>query len=59
MAVTVVVGAEDAKFRALGQRLAAGIGPTARVEVVPGAGHACHLQDPGAVAALVRAAAGT
>ena len=57
VAVTVVVGGEDTKFLGLGRRLVAGIGPTATVEVVPGAGHACHLQAPEAVAALVRRAA--
>lgn len=55
--VTVVVGGEDARFLALGRRLVAGVGPTATVEVVPGAGHACHLQAPEAVAAVVRRAA--
>ncbi len=49
---TVVAGEHDAKFRALGARLATAV-PTAELVVVPGAGHACHLQAPDAVAALV------
>ncbi|QYG93375.1 alpha/beta fold hydrolase [Iamia sp. SCSIO 61187] len=50
---TIVVGERDAKFRTLGRRLAAGIGPTARLVVVAGAGHACHLEVPGSVAAVI------
>jgi len=50
----VLAGAEDAKFAALGRRLAAGIGPRAAFETIPETGHAAHLQDPAAVAALVR-----
>lgn len=44
--VSVVAGEQDLKFRALGERLATGIGPTARLVLVPGAGHACHLEQP-------------
>lgn len=51
---TVVVGERDAKFRALGERLVAGIGPRARLAVVAGAGHACHLEAPEIVARLLR-----
>lgn len=51
---TVVVGARDEKFTALGRRLVAGIGPTATLEVVPGAGHACHLEDPEAFLTVLR-----
>lgn len=49
----VVWGALDAKFAALGERLAAGIGPTATVAAIPGAHHAAHLDDPEAVAGLI------
>ena len=49
MPATVVVGERDAKFRALGERLAASL-PDAELVVVPGAGHAVHLEAPGAVA---------
>lgn len=44
--VRLVVGGHDAKFAALAERLAAGIGLTASVGVVAGAGHACHLEAP-------------
>lgn len=49
----VLAGAHDAKFGALGRRLADGIGPTATFASVPGAGHAAHLEAPRAVADLV------
>lgn len=51
--VLVLAGERDAKFRALGERLAATI-PDARFEVVPGAGHAAHLERPDAFLALVQ-----
>jgi len=41
----VLAGEHDAKFRALGQRLAAGI-PDASFVVVAGAGHTTHLERP-------------
>jgi 2-succinyl-6-hydroxy-2,4-cyclohexadiene-1-carboxylate synthase len=47
--VAVIVGERDAKFRALGERLAAAL-PHAEPAVVPGAGHAVHLEAPRAVA---------
>ncbi|HEX2577723.1 MAG TPA: alpha/beta fold hydrolase [Aquihabitans sp.] len=50
----VLAGAEDPKFTALALRLAEGIGPGARQASVTGAGHAAHLQDPVAVAVVVR-----
>jgi 2-succinyl-6-hydroxy-2,4-cyclohexadiene-1-carboxylate synthase len=49
MPVLVVAGALDAKFVASGERLAAGI-PRAELAVVPGAGHAVHLERPDAFA---------
>lgn len=49
MPATVLAGERDAKFRALGERLAATL-PVARLVVVPGAGHALQLEAPGAVA---------
>lgn len=49
MPVTVVVGERDAKFRALGERLVAGL-PRADVVLAPGAGHALVRAAPGAVA---------
>jgi len=42
----IVVGSLDVKFAALGQRLAAGIGPSATLAIVDGAGHAVHLERP-------------
>jgi 2-succinyl-6-hydroxy-2,4-cyclohexadiene-1-carboxylate synthase len=53
MPAVVVTGEHDAKFRALGERLAAGL-PHARLVVVPGAGHAVHLEAPEAVADALR-----
>ena len=49
MPAVVLAGERDAKFRALGERLADGL-PDARLVVVPGAGHAVHLEAPDAVA---------
>jgi hypothetical protein len=45
MPAVVVTGERDAKFRALGVRLVAGL-PEAELVVVPGAGHAVHLEAP-------------
>ncbi len=50
--VELIVGERDTRFRATAERMAAGL-PDARVHVVPGAGHAVHLEDPWAVAALI------
>lgn len=41
----VLAGQHDAKFRALGERLAATL-PRATYRVVPGAGHSAHLEEP-------------
>ena len=49
MPVTAIVGERDAKFRAIAERMAERL-PDARVVVVPGAGHAAHLEQPEAVA---------
>jgi 2-succinyl-6-hydroxy-2,4-cyclohexadiene-1-carboxylate synthase len=49
----LLAGALDAKFAALAGEMAAAIGPTARVALVDGAGHAAHLERPAEVAALV------
>jgi len=48
----LVAGALDAKYVALARVMAERI-PTARVEIVPEAGHAVHLERPDAFAALV------
>src|SRR5436305_414634 len=52
MPVTLVAGERDAKYRDLAERLRAGL-PDARVAVVPGAGHAVHLEAPGSVVGLI------
>ncbi len=53
MPVVLVVGERDLKFREIAEGMA-GLIPDARVVVVPGAGHAVHLEAPGAVAEIVR-----
>lgn len=50
--VDLVVGERDEKFRATAARMAERL-PDARVMVVPGAGHAVHLEAPGAVAEVI------
>jgi 2-succinyl-6-hydroxy-2,4-cyclohexadiene-1-carboxylate synthase len=50
--VDLIVGERDQKFRATAERMAAAL-PAARLHVVPGAGHAVHLEDPAAVAAII------
>jgi 2-succinyl-6-hydroxy-2,4-cyclohexadiene-1-carboxylate synthase len=52
--VLVLAGEHDAKFRALGERLAAAVGLSASLTIVPGAGHAAHLEQPDALVAIVR-----
>ena len=53
MPVLIVAGAADGKFAALGRRAAAAIGPTAELVLIPGAGHACHLERPDAFSAVL------
>jgi 2-succinyl-6-hydroxy-2,4-cyclohexadiene-1-carboxylate synthase len=50
--VTLIVGGRDEKFRAVATRMARAI-PDGEVAVVPGAGHAVHLEEPERVAALI------
>lgn len=52
MPVSLVVGERDEKFRAIAEEMARAI-PKAEGIVVPGAGHAVHLEAPAAVAELV------
>lgn len=54
MPVLVVAGAEDAKFAALGERMAAEIGANATLALVPAAGHAAHLERSDAFLAVLR-----
>jgi 2-succinyl-6-hydroxy-2,4-cyclohexadiene-1-carboxylate synthase len=49
----LVAGALDTKFAAVARQMAAAIGPRARVALVPGAGHAVHLERPAELATLV------
>jgi 2-succinyl-6-hydroxy-2,4-cyclohexadiene-1-carboxylate synthase len=49
----LVAGALDAKFAGIAAEMAAAIGPHARMALVPGAGHAVHLERPAELAALV------
>jgi 2-succinyl-6-hydroxy-2,4-cyclohexadiene-1-carboxylate synthase len=53
MPVDLVVGERDAKFRAIAERMEGEL-PDARLHVVPGAGHAVHLEAPEAVAEILR-----
>ncbi|MFA5885916.1 MAG: alpha/beta fold hydrolase [Acidimicrobiia bacterium] len=53
MPVLLVTGAYDRKFRDLASTMAAAIGDNARAVTVPEAGHALHLEQPAALAALL------
>ncbi|HET9442748.1 MAG TPA: alpha/beta fold hydrolase [Acidimicrobiales bacterium] len=53
MPALLVAGERDERFVDLAARLAAGWGGPARVAVVPGAGHAVHLEQPDAFAEVV------
>lgn len=53
MPVALVVGERDQKFRAIAEQMAGAI-PDATVVVVPGAGHAAHLEAPEAAAEAIR-----
>jgi 2-succinyl-6-hydroxy-2,4-cyclohexadiene-1-carboxylate synthase len=57
MEVVVLAGERDAKFVALGRRLAAAL-PRGELTIVPGAGHALALEAPAAVAAAIDEGAG-
>ena len=53
MPVELVVGERDVKYRAIAERMQEEL-PDARLRVVPGAGHAVHLEAPEAVAEVLR-----
>lgn len=53
MPVLLIAGERDEKFTATAHRLAAAWGGDARVAIVAGAGHACHLERPDAFCDLV------
>jgi len=50
--IELLVGVRDEKFRAIAARMASAL-PSADVVVVPGAGHAVHLEAPRAVAQAI------
>jgi 2-succinyl-6-hydroxy-2,4-cyclohexadiene-1-carboxylate synthase len=52
MPVLLIAGELDTKYVGIAQRMAERIAD-ARVEIVPGAGHACHLEQPEHVAQLL------
>jgi pimeloyl-ACP methyl ester carboxylesterase len=52
MPVLVVAGAADIRFVALGARIARAL-PAGVLSLVPGAGHAAHLQQPAVTASIV------
>lgn len=52
MPVVLVVGEGDQKFREIASRMAAGL-PDAQIVVVPGVGHAVHLEAPEQVAEII------
>ena len=54
---TLIAGERDGKFRAIASDMARAL-PTADVAVMPGAGHAVHLEAPEPVAALIARRAG-
>jgi 2-succinyl-6-hydroxy-2,4-cyclohexadiene-1-carboxylate synthase len=54
MPAVVVAGERDWKFRRLGKRLTAAL-PDAAMVIVPGAGHAVHLEAPDRVAQVINA----
>ena len=54
MPVLCVVGEEDAKFRALAERMVAAL-PHGELACIPSAGHAAHLEQPEAFARIVSA----
>jgi 2-succinyl-6-hydroxy-2,4-cyclohexadiene-1-carboxylate synthase len=53
MPVLIMAGEHDATFVSLAFRLAAAMGDGAGVSIVPGAGHAAHLERPDAFAILL------
>ncbi len=53
--VLLIAGELDSKYSDEAARMASAIGPTARVVIVSGAGHACHLEHPKVVAAAISA----
>jgi 2-succinyl-6-hydroxy-2,4-cyclohexadiene-1-carboxylate synthase len=55
MPVLFLAGEQDEKYASIGRQAVATIGENARLETIPGAGHAAHLEHPDHVAQRVRA----
>lgn len=53
MPVAVIAGARDDKFAGIGRDMVAAIGDGATLNLVEGAGHSAHLEQPAAVAAII------
>ena len=53
--VELIVGERDAKFRSIARQMALDM-PDARMTIVPGAGHAVHLEAPKTVAQVIASA---
>jgi 2-succinyl-6-hydroxy-2,4-cyclohexadiene-1-carboxylate synthase len=53
MPVLLIAGQHDAKYRQLARDMRQRI-PAAQINIVEGAGHAVHLERPGAFAPLVK-----
>jgi 2-succinyl-6-hydroxy-2,4-cyclohexadiene-1-carboxylate synthase len=54
MPVVLVTGAYDRKYTEIATKMVAAIGDGARAVVIPGAGHALQLEQPNALAAVLR-----
>jgi 2-succinyl-6-hydroxy-2,4-cyclohexadiene-1-carboxylate synthase len=54
MPVLVAAGERDAAFSAIARRMVDAIGGTATLALVPDAGHAAHLEQPGTFSAITR-----
>ena len=52
--ILAVAGADDERYAAIARRMAATIGPQATAALVPGAGHAAHLERPQELLTTVR-----
>ena len=52
MPVVLIAGERDQKYVAISERMAERI-PDARVVIVPGAGHAVHLEAPDLIAGVI------
>jgi pimeloyl-ACP methyl ester carboxylesterase len=54
MPVLVLAGATDPRYQMLGARMAESL-PNGTFALIPGAGHAAHLEQPEVTASIVRA----